>query len=151
MANQREEGAPEFTTDNPSLNPKTGAVNPSAPTVGTEGWGNTRDERQSLSENPPSMAREGQLHREPDSDRAEPSRDHGAHAGSMDVSHEGRDRTYRCADAGNADCRWETSGDTEEEVLQQVQQHGQTEHGWHDWTEVMRNRVRDAIRERRAA
>lgn len=141
----------EFTTDNPSIDPQTGAVNPSSPTVGTEGWGNTADERKTLSANPPSMSRQGQTADDPGTDRAEPSRTHGATAGSMDVTHGGTDRTYRCADAGNADCRWETSGSTEDEIMEKAREHAQTEHGWNDWTEVMRKRVRDAIRERRAA
>ncbi len=70
---------------------------------------------------------------------------------SMNLTHEGHDRTYRCADVGNADCRWETSGTTDEEIMQQAREHAQSAHGWKDWTDALRNRVRDAIRERRAA
>jgi len=69
----------------------------------------------------------------------------------MSVTPEGHDRTFRCADMGNADCRWETSGTSEEEILEAVHRHGQTEHGWNDWTEAMRKRVSDIIHERRAA
>jgi predicted small metal-binding protein len=141
----------DFNTDNPSINPQTGNVNPSAATAGTEGWGNTADERRTLSENPPSVSQEGQTRAtDPSANQAAPSSTHGATAGSMKVTREGRDRTYRCADAGNADCHWETAG-TEEEVLQEALEHGRTNHGWNDWTEVMRNRVRNALRERRAA
>lgn len=140
---------------NPSVNPKTHAVNPSAPTTGTEGWGNTTDERQALSENPPSINREGQTSRNvgdnnAGDNQAELSRRTGASA-AMNMTHEGHDRTFRCADVGNADCRWETSGASEEQVLGAVHRHGQTEHGWSDWTDALRKRVRDAIRERRAA
>jgi predicted small metal-binding protein len=67
------------------------------------------------------------------------------------VTHEGHDRTFRCADVGNADCRWETSATSDEEILQQAREHGQSQHGWKDWTDALRNRIRNAIRERRAA
>ena len=114
---------PESTGKNPSINPETGKVNPSAPTAGTEGWGNTRDERQTLRENPPSMSREGQTSRARDEARDKQNTgDNQAELSgrkvptdtSMNVTHEGHDRTYRCADVGNADCRWETSGTTDE-------------------------------------
>lgn len=136
---------------NPSINPQTGAVNPSAPTAGTEGWGNTRDERGALSENPPSVSKDGQTSPNVGTDQAGASRGSGATAASMEVTHGENDRTFRCADVGNADCRWETTGASEEHILGEVHRHGQTEHGWKDWTEAQRKRVRDAIRERRAA
>ena len=74
-----------------------------------------------------------------------------ASAYSMSTSEGGADHIYRCADAGNADCRWETSGGTEEEVMQRIEEHQRQEHGLPDWTEAMRSKVRDAIRHRRAA
>ncbi len=136
---------------NPSVNPETHTVNPSAPTVGTEGWGLTTDERRALSGTEPDAAQPGQVKRDPGTDQAEPSRRTGASATSANVTHEGHDRTFRCADIGNADCRWETSGTSDEEIMEQAREHAQTEHGWHDWTDALRTRVRDAIRERRAA
>jgi hypothetical protein len=39
---------PDMPNRNPSVDPQTGTVNPSAPTVGTEQWGNTSDERRML-------------------------------------------------------------------------------------------------------
>jgi predicted small metal-binding protein len=142
---------PDVSTDNPSINPKTEAVNRSAPTAGTEGWGNTEDERRTLSENPPSISKDGQIPHAEGSNQVEPSWRWGSPAICMNVTHEGRDRTFRCADVGNADCRWETSGASDEEILGEVHRHGQTEHGLNDWTDAMRNRIRDAIRERHAA
>lgn len=151
MANDPNRNLDSELAANPSVNPKTHAVNPSAPTTGTEGWGNTSDERQALSENPPSINREGQTSRNVGDNQAELSRRAGATATSMNVTHGGRDRTFRCADVGNADCQWETSGASDEDILGEVHRHGQTEHGWQDWTDALKNRVRDAIRERRAA
>jgi predicted small metal-binding protein len=136
---------------NPSVDPKTHTVNPSAPTTGTEGWGNTADERRALSENPPSISKDGQTSRNVQDNQAELSRRTGATATSMNMTHEGHDRTFRCADVGNADCRWETSGMSDDEILGEVHRHGQTERGWNDWTDALRSRVRNAIRERRAA
>ena len=151
MAEDTKRNLDSEITPNPSVNPKTHAVNPSAPTTGTEGWGNTADERAALSENPPSISREGQIPRNTGDNQAQLSGRAGSTETSMNVTHGGQDRTFRCADVGNADCRWETSGASEEEVLGEVRRHGQTEHGWEDWTDALRNRVRDAIRERRAA
>lgn len=141
----------EFIIPNPSVNPETHAVNPSAPTIGTEGWGTTTDERRTLSGTEPEATQPGQVRRDPGTDQAEPSRRAGAPATSTNVTHEGHDRTFRCADAGNADCPWETSGASDAEIIEQAREHAQTVHGWNDWTDALRNRVRDAIRERRAA
>src|SRR5262249_5443626 len=60
-------------------------------------------------------------------------------------STEGHVRTFRCADMGNTDCRWETSATSDEEIVEQARMHAQTQHGWEDWTDAMRDRVRDAI------
>ncbi len=151
MANDPKPKADSGLAANPSVDPETHNVNPSAPTVGTEGWGTTSDERRALAGTEPEAVQPGQVKRDPGTDQAEPTRVAGATAASMNVTHGGRDRTFRCADVGNADCRWETSGASDDEIFGEVHRHGQTEHGWKDWTEALRNRVRDAIRERRAA
>jgi len=163
---------PDIPGSNPSVNPKTGAINPSAPTVGTEQWGNTSDERRVLQQNQPAETRAGQMKGNPGDDRtsasqqqqrgpadkrsedtnqADLSRRTSASAHSMNTSQGGTARTFRCADAGNADCRFETSGDTEDEVMRNVEQHWREGHGMADWTQAMRNRVRDNIRHRQAA
>ncbi len=142
---------PEFATDNPSVNPETHNLNPSAPTVGTEGWGTTTDERRALAGTEPEAVQPGQVKRDSGDDQAGPSRGSGVTAASVNVRRGGNDRTFRCADVGNADCRWETTGVSDEQIFGEVHRHGQTEHGWKDWTDALRKRVRDAIRERRAA
>src|SRR5512146_1864248 len=38
-------------------------------------------------------------------------------------------RTFRCADVGNSDCRWEVSGRTEDELRPQIERHGREAHG----------------------
>ena len=135
-----EDGTRGFTTPNPSINPDTHTVNPSSPTTGTEGWGTTADEHRVLGSIEPSVVQPGQFIRQDDQ---VPSP--GASAASRN------DRTLRCADAGNTNCRWETSGSSDEEVIEAARLHAQTEHGWNDWTDALRDRVRSAIRQRDAA
>ncbi len=60
------------------------------------------------------------------------------------------DRTFRCADVGNADCRWEVSGRTADELLPQIEAHAREQHG-QELDERSKSRILDAIRERRAA
>lgn len=60
-------------------------------------------------------------------------------------------RTFRCADVGNADCRWEVTGRTEDELMPQIEQHGRDKHGIRNWDGETKNKMRNAIRERRAA
>src|SRR5512146_2423989 len=60
-------------------------------------------------------------------------------------------KTFRCADVGFADCRWEVSGQTPDELLPQIERHGREQHGLHEIGENLRRRVLDAIRARRAA
>jgi len=167
------------TRNNPGTNPDvashSGGVNPSAPTSGTEQWGNTSDERRVLQMNNPAATRAGQMkgnpgdnqaegvrraserastnkrREEPATDQADLSRRTSASAHSMNVSHGGTDHTFRCADAGNSDCRWETSAGTEDETMRRVEEHWRAEHGLGDWTEALRNRVRDNIRRSKAA
>jgi predicted small metal-binding protein len=133
------------------VDPETHTVNPSAPVVGTEAWENTTDEQRALSGTEPSATRLGQVIGNRGAKQTEPSRRPVATATSMSVPYDRGDRTFRCADVGNVDCRWETSGMSEEEIIEAVRQHAQSAHGWNDWTDALRDRVRDAIRERRAA
>jgi predicted small metal-binding protein len=153
---------------------QSGGVNPSSPSIGTEGWGMTSDERRTLSQHDPAATRAGQMkgnlgdkmtegserasqaattnkRRSEDMDQADLSRRTSASAYSRNTSHGGADHTFRCADAGNSDCRWETSGNTQDEVMQKVVEHARDAHGMTDWTDAMRNRVRDSIHRREAA
>lgn len=158
-----------------NLGTHTEGINPSAPSVGTAGWGNTSDEKGSVAAHTAENTRSGQMKGNPgdnmteasrraseaattnkrpssgqDNNRADLSRLTSASAHSMNTSHGGQDHTFRCADAGNTDCRWETGGNTQDEVMQNVREHARTNHGMGDWTEAMSNRVRDAIRRRQA-
>lgn len=60
-------------------------------------------------------------------------------------------RTFRCSDVGNADCRWEVTGKTEDELMPKIEQHGREAHGMREFAGEIRDKIRNAIRERRAA
>ncbi len=86
-----------------------------------------------------------------DNNQVDLSRLTSASAHSMSTSHGGQDRTFRCADVGNADCRWETGGHTDDEIVLRAEEHGKRDHGMSDWTDAIRSKVRNAIRHRKAA
>ncbi len=62
----------------------------------------------------------------------------------------GNVRTFRCADVGNADCRWEATGRTEDELQPQIEKHGREAHGIKEFTREQWTRIKDAIRTRAA-
>jgi predicted small metal-binding protein len=171
-----EPASPQHPSKNPNFATHTEGINPSAPSAGTAGWGTTRDEREAVQTDNRDATRAGQMkgnlgddmatasqrasdaattnkRRSEDTgdNQADLSRRTSVSAHSMNTSHGGTDHTFRCADAGNSDCRWETSGGTEDEVMQKVVEHARTDHGMSDWTDALHNRVRDAIRHRQAA
>jgi predicted small metal-binding protein len=174
--NAQSKTKPNTPGTNPEVHPQDGGINPSAPTAGTEGWGTTSDERRVLSGNDPAHTRAGQMKGNPGDNQAHASQrasdaassnkavqadvsDHQAEKPrhgdasrhSMHTSPSGTERSFRCADVGNSDCQWETSGSTEDEIMERVEEHGRTAHGMADWTQANRNKVRDAIRNRQAA
>ena len=166
---------PSTPGTNPNVHSQPGEINPSAPTVGTEGWGNTADERRVLGQNQPNATRSGQMkgnpgdhmtaasereherattnkHRDDDANRehTDLSRRTSASAHSMHTNQPQARHSFRCADAGHADCKWETSGESEDEVMRRVEEHGRHDHGMSDWSEAMRKKVRDNIHRRAA-
>jgi predicted small metal-binding protein len=56
---------------------------------------------------------------------------------------------FRCGDVGNADCRWETRGQTEDELRPRIHQHLREAHG-QAWDDRMRSHIKDPARERAA-
>jgi predicted small metal-binding protein len=51
---------------------------------------------------------------------------------------------FRCSDVGPKDCNWQVSGNSEEEIMPKIEQHGRQDHGMmiDDQT---RNKVRSSI------
>ncbi len=171
MAKQNAKNSPGT---NPNLRSRDGGINPSAPATGTAGWGETTDERRAVRTNDPEGTRAGQMQGNPGDDmtaasqreskrattnkrpsegddQADLSRRTSASAYSMNTSQGGTNGTFRCADMGNSDCGWETSGETDDEIVQRVEEHCWTAHGLSDWSEAMRSKVRNAIGQRDAA
>lgn len=70
---------------------------------------------------------------------------------SMNPRSPASERIFRCADLGNADCRWEVSGRSDDELLPRIEAHGREHHGISEYDDSMRRRILDSIRPRRAA
>lgn len=58
---------------------------------------------------------------------------------------QGGDYTFRCADAGYKECKWETHGSSPDEVLRNAEQHGRQQHNLTKMDDNMRNKVRSNI------
>ena len=55
-------------------------------------------------------------------------------------------KRFTCSDATDCNCEWEARGKDEDEILAQVERHGQERHNRRPLTEKERNRIRAAIR-----
>lgn len=121
-----------------------GGVNPSGPSTGTEGWGIGVGEANTTGVGQGALGRRPQHTEARRADDAPAERKGIEHAGTSG----GAARTFRCADVGNADCRWEVKGRTEEELLPAIERHAQESHGGFD--ENTRSRVHDVLRDRAA-
>ena len=73
-----------------------------------------------------------------------------AHAG-IGAGDPGGHFSFRCSDAGNADCRWETSMASADQLWNEIQQHHREVHGKPSIDEATRGKIQDAIHSRRAA
>ncbi len=113
-------------SSDPNLNPfshsgkgatgGTGGVNPSAPTAGTEAWGQGKDEA---------------------SKTVNPRRTEMADTRQNTV-------TFSCSEI-NPSCNWKTAGQNEQEVRQQVEQHAREHHNMKEMGEDMWSRVKNAL------
>jgi predicted small metal-binding protein len=129
MANEdRERGSHPYNNTRTAGDAKAGQVDPGATTAGTEGRLQGEGE--------------GGLRGTSGAGATSPN------PSSSTPASEAGGRTFRCADVGNADCRWEVKGRTEEELMPQIERHGREAHGIEN---ADRNKIRNAIRERRAA
>jgi len=55
------------------------------------------------------------------------------------------DYHFRCADVGFNECKWETRGNSPDEVLRNAEQHGRQQHNLTNIDDETRNRVRSQI------
>jgi len=53
---------------------------------------------------------------------------------------------FRCKDVGFANCQWEATGKTEQELMPQIERHGRDAHGINQIDQPTRDRVKNAIR-----
>ena len=59
-------------------------------------------------------------------------------------------KSFRCSDLGHK-CNWEVSGQSEEELMPQIEQHGRQAHDIQNLDSDSRKRVLSVIRDRAAA
>ncbi len=59
------------------------------------------------------------------------------------------EKYFRCGDLGNADCRWEVIGRTEDELHPQIHRHLRDVHG-SEPDDRLRSHIKDVIRDRAA-
>jgi predicted small metal-binding protein len=62
-----------------------------------------------------------------------------------DRSNTGKELSFHCSDVGPKNCGWQVSGNSEEELMPKIEQHGRQDHGM-SIDDQTRNRVRSAIR-----
>jgi predicted small metal-binding protein len=66
--------------------------------------------------------------------------------GNVNTTNPGNQKLhFRCSDVGPRECDWQTSGNTEQEILAKAEQHGREQHNL-KIDDNTRTRVKSAIR-----
>jgi|NGEPerStandDraft_6_1074524.scaffolds.fasta_scaffold04861_2 predicted small metal-binding protein len=60
-------------------------------------------------------------------------------------------RTFRCSDAGFKECKWQAVGHDDNEIMDQVREHGRSAHGITNFDDNLQRKVREHIYDRQAA
>lgn len=94
----------------------TGGVNPSGPTSGTEGWGLGDGEHRTT---------------------ASPEKS------AMPNTDQGKMR-FNCSEI-HSDCKWQATGDNEQEIRSKIEQHGRERHNLKEMTEDVWNKIRASM------
>ncbi|HWR15585.1 MAG TPA: DUF1059 domain-containing protein [Terriglobales bacterium] len=174
--NKSGSGKLDYGANNPTggTNENTGNINPQGPTSGTENYSRDKkksqqttagdedspldDDRNAQSWTSRNLDAPGDMGAGPVSPNAGDIQDEsgdltpgtsetpGAGTGATGDRH-----SYRCSDAGNADCRWETSMASANELWADIERHHRDVHGKPTLDEASRGRIQDAIHTRRAA
>ena len=173
-------GQPDYGHNNPTggTNENTGNLNPQGPTSGTENFHPDRkggkqsaaheeaDESNDTDQNfdewaartregaaeigdfgvGPVEANPGDLQDESGDLNPGASATPGAGVGDTRGQH-----SFRCADAGFSDCRWEASMASSDQLWDEIHRHASGIHGMKTLDEQTRGRIQDVIRVRRAA
>lgn len=56
------------------------------------------------------------------------------------------DVRFRCKDVGYANCPWEARGQSEQDLMPQIEKHGREAHGIQNLDQQTRDKVKHAIR-----
>jgi predicted small metal-binding protein len=174
MPEKHQPGQPDYGHNNPTGGTKenTGKINPQGPTSGTENFHPDRkggkqsaahnDTGQNIDEwatrtqqaagdsanfgTGPVPANAGDVQDEGGDLNPGASATPGAGVGDTRGQH-----SFRCADAGFADCRWEASMSSSDQLWNEIQRHAGSAHGVTSLDQKTRGKIQDAIRVRRAA
>ncbi len=135
-----------------------GAVNPSGPTSGTEGWANHAEPETAQATRPEARGAGDARH------TSYPRNEAADNPAASDpvLSAEDRQRSleqnpnyragksFRCADVGVENCNWSVTGTHEDEILGRAREHAREHHNISnkDFDQKMAGRVRGAIRDR---
>jgi len=167
-------GQPDYGHNNPTggTRENTGKLNPQGPTSGTENFHpDKKGGKQSGAHNDPdrnfdrwaarateAASETGNLGASPVAANNGDTQDEGGdlNSGAGATSGAGVADTrgqysFRCADAGFADCRWEASMSSSDRLWNEIRRHASDAHGIKSLDERIRGKIQDAIRIRRAA
>lgn len=163
MQNNNPDNKPAIPGTNPVTQSRDGGVNPSAPTTGTEGYGNTSDERQNVGGSNANASHPGNQGagdvRQTSYPRNEVGDNPAANIGETrkrskqlsDNPDARGGKVFHCAEVGNENCAWNVIGDSADDMMPDIERHGREAHGITSFDESARRKIRDAVRERRAA
>jgi predicted small metal-binding protein len=151
MDKEREHDKVPAAGNNPNVQSSAGSINPSAPSTGTAGWGNTPDERQEqVGQNNPEASH-------PDAQGAGdvrrtsyPQNEAAQNPAAFGSASPRGARTFRCADAVEKSCQWTVTGSNEDEILGYMRSHAREAHGKNVFTQSELEDARRAIQKRAA-
>lgn len=134
-----------------------GAVNPSAPSSGTEGYGMQEGEFTNLKEpvpraSSPNAEGPGDVRKTsyPKTEGSELMENQSREDALKDNPNARQGKQFRCADVGNTSCNWSVVAENEDEVMRRAEQHGKEAHGISNVDDKTREKIRGAIRDKAA-
>jgi len=171
---QQPAGQPDYGNNHPTGGTKenTGKLNPQGPTSGTENMNPNRKYGQQTTagdaKTDTDQGADQWAERTPDVAKETTNFATGAvspnagdvqdESGNLDPATPGTgvgntqgQHSFRCADAGFADCRWETSMASSDQLWSEIERHASGAHGVKSLDERTRGKIQDAIHVRRAA
>ena len=163
MQNNNPDNTPKVPGTNPNTTSRDGGINPSAPTIGTEGYGNTSDERHIVGAPDPTASHPG-IQGAGDVRRTSYPRNESADNPAANIGNVRKrseqlsdnpdargEKVFSCSESGIENCTWTVSGDSADKMMPDIERHGREAHGIQSFDETARRRILDAIHERRAA